>query len=199
MKKFAVLAQFLLIFCVLLLNDFSVAAQTKFISKKSLPQSRLELSRRSQSGSFYDVIGRKSAAFGYEHRNMEAWVYPMKIVDDLEFYFKIEGYNLAFRGSDLLTNITVRPEATTFTYSHAAFRVRQIIYAPVDEQGLIILLDINTKLPMTVDVAFRPKLKLMWAGNMMTGFYGQDEKEKFSCKIFPTVIAIYLIISVASA
>jgi glycogen debranching enzyme len=110
---------------------------------------------------------------------MEAWVYPLKIVDDLEFYFKIEGYNLPFRGADLLTNIEVRPEATIFTYSHAAFTVKQIIYAPVDEQGLIILLDINTKLPMTVDVAFRPKLKLMWAGNLMTGFYGQDEKEKY--------------------
>lgn len=165
----------------LLLFSVSVTAQTSggFIAKTSLPKSRLELTRRTQNGSFYDVIGRKSAAFGYEHRNMEAWVYPLKIIDDLEFYFKIEGYNLPFRGADLLTNIEVRPEATVFTYSHAAFTVKQIVYAPVDEQGLIILLDINTKLPMTVDVAFRPKLKLMWAGNLMTGFYGQDDKDKY--------------------
>ena len=160
---------------------FNLLAQTpnQFIAKTSLSKSRLELTRRTQNGSFYDVLGRKSAAFGYEHRNMEAWVYPLKIIDDLEFYFKIEGYNLPFRGADLLTNIEVRPEATIFTYSHAAFSVKQIIYAPVDEQGLIILLDINTKLPMTVDVAFRPKLKLMWAGNLMTGFYGQDDKDKY--------------------
>jgi glycogen debranching enzyme len=178
MKKIAIFAQIIFLFGVMI---FNAAAQTPmtFIAKKELPKSRLELSRRTQNGSFYDVIGRKSAAFGYEHRNMEAWVYPLKIVDDLEFYFKIEGYNLPFRGADLLTNIEVRPEATIFTYSHAAFSVKQIIYAPVDEQGLIILLDINTKLPMTVDVAFRPKLKLMWAGNLMTGFYGQDDKEKY--------------------
>lgn len=178
MKKIALFSLFVLVFSGFIL---SLSAQTpmKFIAKKELPKSRLELSRRTQNGSFYDVLGRKSAAFGYEHRNMEAWIYPMKILDDLEFYFKIEGYNLPFRGSELLTNIEVRPEATTFTYSHAAFTVKQIIYAPVDEQGLIILLDINTKLPMTIDVAFRPKLKLMWAGNMMTGYYGQDEKEKF--------------------
>jgi glycogen debranching enzyme len=171
---------FLTIF-LLLQFSINVMAQTpnQFIAKTVLPKSRLELTRRTQNGSFYDVIGRKSAAFGYEHRNMEAWVYPLKIIDDLEFYFKIEGYNLPFRGADLLTNIEVRPEATIFTYSHAAFSVKQIIYAPVDEQGLIILLDINTKLPMTVDVAFRPKLKLMWAGNLMTGFYGQDEKDKY--------------------
>jgi glycogen debranching enzyme len=175
MKKITIFA---FLICVLSANLFA-QKPGKFIAKKDLPKSSLELSRRSQNGSFYDVLGRKSAAFGYEHRNMEAWIYPLKILDDLEFYFKIEGYNLPFRGSELLTNIDVRPEATTFTYSHAAFTVKQIIYAPVDEQGLIILLDINTKLPMTVDVAFRPKLKLMWAGNLMTNFYGQDEKEKY--------------------
>jgi glycogen debranching enzyme len=175
MKNFIILA---ILICAFTFGAFA-QMPNQLIPKKSLPKSRLELTRRTQNGSFYDVIGRKSAAFGYEHRNMEAWVYPLKIVDDLEFYFKIEGYNLPFRGADLLTNIEVRPEATIFTYSHAAFSVKQIIYAPVDEQGLIILLDINTKLPMTVDVAFRPKLKLMWAGNLMTGFYGQDEKDKY--------------------
>ncbi len=175
MKKIPIFA---FLICLLTICNFA-QTPSKFIAKKDLPQSRLELSRRSQNGSFYDVLGRKSAAFGYEHRNMEAWVYPMKILDDLEFYFKIEGYNLPFRGSELLTSIKVRPEATTFTYSHAAFTVKQIIYAPVDEQGLVILLDINTKLPMTIDVAFRPKLKLMWAGNLMTNFYGQDEKDKY--------------------
>ncbi len=170
-----------ILFLLLLQSSLNTAAQSesKLIPKKALPKSQLELSRRSQSGSFYDVVGRKSAAFGYEHRNMEAWVYPMKILDDLEFFFKIDGYNLPFRGSDLLTSINVRPEATTFTYSHAAFTVTEIVYAPVDEQGLIVLLDINTRLPMSIDVAFRPKLALAWPGNLMTGFYGQDEKDKY--------------------
>ena len=163
----------------LLLSNLSAQTNNQFIPKKELPKSRLMLTRRTQNGSFYDVVGRKSAAFGYEHRNMEAWVYPLKILDDFALDFQIEGYNLPFNGKDLLTNIEVRPEATIFTYSHAAFTIRQIVYAPVDEQGLISLLDINTKLPMTVAVSFRPKLKLMWAGNMMTPFVGQDDKEKY--------------------
>lgn len=178
MNKILIFIQLVLVFCVLILNTMSQTPNT-FISKKDLPKGRLELSRRTQNGSFYDVIGRKSAAFGYEHRNMEAWVYPIKILDDFALDFQIEGYNLAFSGKDILTNIEVRPEATIFTYSHAAFTVRQIVYAPIDEQGLISLLDVNTKLPMTIAVSFRPKLKLMWAGNMMTPFIGQDEKEKF--------------------
>ena len=159
----------------------NIMAETKpdFIAKKTLAKSRLELSRRSQSGSFYDVVGRKSAAYGYEHRGMEAWVYPLKLVDDFRINFRVEGYNLGFTGSDLLTQIDVRPEATTFTYSHAAFTVRQIVYAPVDEQGLIILLDIKTTLPMTVEVSFRSKLALSWPGNLMTGTAGFDEKNKY--------------------
>ncbi|MCD9184903.1 MAG: hypothetical protein LUM44_00605 [Pyrinomonadaceae bacterium] len=154
-------------------------SENSFVLKKPLPKSRLELSRRTQNGSFYDVIGRKSAAFGYEHRNMEAWVYPLKILDDFALEFQIEGYNLPFRANDLLTNIEVRPEATIFTYSHAAFTVKQIIYAPVEEEGLISLLDIKTTLPMTIHVSFRPKLRPMWAAGLMTPFIGQDEKEKY--------------------
>ncbi|MCY7375311.1 MAG: hypothetical protein LH472_04985 [Pyrinomonadaceae bacterium] len=181
MLKSLTFARFGVILFVLIqiLTVSNAAAQNNFIAKKSLPKSRLELSRRTQNGSFYDVIGRKSAAFGYEHRNMEAWVYPLKILDDFALDFQIEGYNLPFRGTDLLTNIEVRPEATIFTYSHAAFTIKQIIYAPIEEQGLISLLDIKTTLPMTIAVSFRPKLKLMWAGNLMTPFVGQDDVEKY--------------------
>ena len=77
--------RFLIIFLLLqLLFAVTTTAQTEnqFMQKKDLPNSRLQLSRRTQNGSFYDVIGRKSAAFGYEHRHMEAWVYPLKILDD---------------------------------------------------------------------------------------------------------------------
>jgi glycogen debranching enzyme len=170
---------FCLLFSVLFLTETMAQSDNQFIPKKVLPQSRLKLARRTQNGSFYDVIGRKAAAFGYEHRNMEAWVYPLKILDDFALEFQVEGYNLPFRGADLLTNIEVRPEATIFTYSHAAFTIRQIIYAPVDEQGLISLLDIKTVLPMTIGVSFRPKLRLMWAAGLQTPFVGQDEKEKY--------------------
>lgn len=183
MKNIIKIGGRIFIFCAffsfLFLVKTMAQSESQFVVKKPLPKSRLELSRRTQNGSFYDVIGRKSAAFGYEHRNMEAWVYPLKILDDFALEFQIEGYNLPFRANDLLTNVEVRPEATIFTYSHAAFTVKQIIYAPVEEQGLISLLDIKTTLPMTIHVSFRPKLRLMWAAGLMTPFIGQDEKEKY--------------------
>ena len=145
--------------------------------KFSLRKSGLELERRTQAGSFFDVVGHKAAIFGYEHRPLEAWVYPLKLLDNFELSFRIKDYPLEFRASELAVRIEVRPEATIFTYSHAAFTVRQIIYAPVDEQGLIMLLDIKSVLPMTVAASFKPRLKLAWPAGLMTGNIEWDEKQ----------------------
>jgi glycogen debranching enzyme len=145
----------------------------KFILKKS----GLELERRTQLGSFFDVVGRRSAVFGYENRSLEAWVYPLKIIDDFNLSFQLQGYPLDIHGPDIAVAINARPEATTFTYSHAAFTVRQTIFAPVEEQGIVMLLDIQSVLPMIITGSFRPKLRLMWPAGLMTGWLGWNEKE----------------------
>ncbi|HEV2860637.1 MAG TPA: GH116 family glycosyl hydrolase [Pyrinomonadaceae bacterium] len=146
--------------------------------KFTLKASGLQLERRSQAGSFFDVVGRRSAVFGYEHRGMEAWVYPMKILDDFELSFRVEGYPLEFRGADTLARVNVRPEATVFTYSHAAFTVRQIVFAPVDEPGVVMLLDVDSVLPVSVTASFRPRLKLAWPAGLMTASLDWNEKQR---------------------
>ena len=170
--------------CLLVFVSISIAAgvqaQTtqhhapKFILKKS----GLELDRPTHSGAFFDVVGRRSAIFGYENRSFEAWVYPLKIVDDFNLSFELQGYPIEIHANDIAATITVRPEATIFTYSHAAFTVRQIIFAPIDEPGIIMLLDVQSVLPMTINGSFRPRLRLMWPAGLMTGYLGWDEKER---------------------
>ncbi|HWO00336.1 MAG TPA: GH116 family glycosyl hydrolase, partial [Blastocatellia bacterium] len=145
----------------------------KFVLKKSGP----ELERRTQLGSFFDVVGRRSAVFGYENRSLEAWVYPLKILDDFNLSFQLQGYPLEIHGPEITVSVNVRPEATTFTYSHAAFTVSQIIFAPVEEQGIVMLLDVQSALPMIITGTFRPKLRLMWPAGLMTAWQGWDEKE----------------------
>src|SRR6266508_3078509 len=170
------------LFCsILVFANLAASAQTSsdqnLITKFELKKSGLELERRTQAGSFFDVIGHKSAVLGYENRSLEAWVYPLKILDDFELSFRIEGYPLEFRGPDIAVQINARPESTIFTYSHAAFTVQQIIYAPVDEPGIIMLLDVKTVLPMNVTASFRPRLKLAWPAGLMTGNLEWDEKQ----------------------
>ncbi|HEY0098557.1 MAG TPA: GH116 family glycosyl hydrolase [Pyrinomonadaceae bacterium] len=150
------------------------AAVAKFAFRKS----GLELERAARAGAFYSVTGRRAAAFGYEHRPLEAWVYPLKILDDFALSFNIEGYPLEFGGADTLARINVRPEATTFTYSHAAFTVRQTIFAPLDEPGIVMLLDVQSALPLTVNVSFRPRLRLSWPAGLMTGSLSWNEKSR---------------------
>jgi glycogen debranching enzyme len=147
----------------------------RLVPKFPLPQSGLSLSRPTRPGAFFDVLGRRSAALGYEHRQMEAWAYPVQILDRLELSFRLEGYPFELRGSDTASTIDVRPEATTITYTHAAFTVRQTIFAPLDEPGVVMLLDADSALPLGIDVRFRPRLKLMWPAGLMTGSLSWDE------------------------
>ena len=110
----------------------------------------LTLQRPTHSGAFFDVLGRRAALLGYERRTAEAWVYPLEVLDGFSLSFRLEGYPLDIDGRDIMARIEVRPGATTLVYAHAAFTVRQVMFAPIDEPGLVILLDVQTTLPMEV-------------------------------------------------
>ncbi len=153
-------------------------AAARLVPKFPLPQSGLRLERRTRPGAFLDVLGRKSAVFGYEHRQLEAWAYPLQLLDQFELAFRLEGYPFEFRGADVAASIDVRPEATVITYSHAAFTVRQIIFAPLDEPGVVMLLDVDSALPLSVSARFRPRLRLMWPAGSATASLSWDEKQR---------------------
>jgi glycogen debranching enzyme len=138
------------------------------------PATTLTLARGLTTGAFFDVVGRRSAIFGYEGRDLEAWVYPLKILDRFQLSFSLEGYPLAVPLSDLPGTIEVRPEATIVTATHAAFTIRQILFAPIDEPAVVILLDIDTTLPITIVGSFRPALRPMWPAGASTANVGWD-------------------------
>src|SRR6478609_3074315 len=70
------------------------AAPPSSVPRFDFPKSGLELARHTESGKFFDVVGRRSAVFGYENRALEAWVYPLKLVDDFKLSFQLQGYPL---------------------------------------------------------------------------------------------------------
>src|SRR4051812_41701811 len=69
--------------------------------------SGLELERATEPGKFFDVVGRRSAVFGYENRALEYWVYPLKLIDDFKLSFQLEGYPLEIEGTEIATGIRV--------------------------------------------------------------------------------------------
>jgi glycogen debranching enzyme len=128
------------------------------------------LERPSRVGTFVAAIGARAAALGYEHRPFELWAWPLKIVDDLDVAFAVEGYPLPFEGRDLLASVSVRPESTTLLYAHAAFTVRQMLFVPPDDPAIVMLFDVRSVLPLRLVVRFRPRLQLMWPATSMTPF-----------------------------
>src|SRR5262245_30967208 len=149
-------------------------AQSGAILRFSLPASRVALTRGLTTGAFFDVVGRRAAAFGYEGRPLETWVYPLKVVNDLQFSFRLEGYPVAVSENELPGTIEVRPEATIFTRSHAAFTVKEVIFAPIDDPAIVILLDIDSVLPISIIGSFRPSLRPMWPAGAATANAGWD-------------------------
>jgi glycogen debranching enzyme len=156
---------------------FAVGSARAQVPRFPLETQGLALRAPAKKGRFFDVVGQRAAFFGRENGPLEAWVYPLKVLDDLALSFRLQDYPLDIEGSDVLATILVRPEATVFIYSHAAFTVRQILIAPVDEPGLVMLLDIDSVLPLTVTGSFRPRLRLMWPAGLMTPNIGWDEKD----------------------
>jgi glycogen debranching enzyme len=167
---------FALGFLILLLSNHSSNAQA-LPQKFALKKSGLELERPIRIGAFYDVAASRSAVFGHESGSLEAWVYPLKILDEFELSFQIDGFPATFKALDNPVSINVRPEATILTYAFPAFIVKQIIFAPVDDPGIVMLLDIKSKQPLTVTASFKPKLKLIWPAGLSGGYVYYDAQE----------------------
>ncbi len=160
----------------LLLGGGAAAAQdtSGLVPRFEFPQSGPVLERTTTTGAFFDVVGRRAAVFGYENRPAEAWVYPLKVLEDARLTFSLENYPVPSDGLQIMRRIEVRPEATTLVYTHPAFTVRQTILVPIDEPGIVMLLDVDALRPLTISMAFRPDLGLMWPAGLMTGFVGFD-------------------------
>jgi len=159
--------------CILSLTTVHAQTDAIRLNKFAFDTSGLELSRAA-GPEFFDVVGRRSAVFGIENSGFEAWVYPLKLLEDVHLSFQLQGDTRGFSDTELVRKITVRPEATTFTYSHAAFTVQAHFVAPLDKPGVIILLDIDSVLPLTVHVSFKPSLKSMWPAGSATPFVTWD-------------------------
>lgn len=162
------------IIAALVVADAWPRAQSVASARFPRPTAGVSLTRGLTSGAFFDVVGRRSAAFGYEGRPLEIWVYPLKVISDLQFHVRLEGYPIPIPSSELPGTIDVRPEATILTWSHAAFTVKEILFAPIDEPAVVVLLDIDTVLPMTVIGSFRPALRPMWPAPASTANAGWD-------------------------
>src|SRR5712664_4171450 len=147
----------------------------------------LELSRAVRPWEFLPVTGTRAGLLGDESGRMEAWVYPLKIFREFHLKFHTEGRDLAAEA--LARTVTVWPESATILYAGDTFTVRETFFVPVQEQGAVIFLDVETEQPLEIEAFFHRDFQLEWPAALgatyldwnaqRRAFYFSEEQKKF--------------------
>jgi glycogen debranching enzyme len=169
-----------LVFAIL----FSAIALPRFVTAQSpkptatsqiaaIPVSHLELSRPVRPWEFLSLTGTRAALFGNESGQMEAWIYPLKLLRDFHLQFR-EGDHLV-PAEALARTIVVHPESATIVYGSDTFTVRETFFVPVKEQGALILFDVETEQPLEIEARFVRDFQLEWPAAIGGTFIDWDK------------------------
>ncbi|HXH06886.1 MAG TPA: glycosyl hydrolase family 65 protein [Vicinamibacterales bacterium] len=111
---------------------------------------------------YLEASGRRAALLGREDGSFEAWVYPLKVLHDFTLAFGTPAYAEPIPGAALAAWVEARPESALVRYAHAAFTADAVWLVPHEEPGALVLLDIETSVPLEITVRFHIDLKPMW-------------------------------------
>ncbi len=129
---------------------------------------------------FVSEQGRRAALFGDETGSFEAWIWPMKLVRDLQLAFKVPEYDEPIPGAALAREIIARPEGVTIVYSHSSFTVRQHVFVPLSEPGALILLEVEAVRPLDIVVSMQAEFNPAWPGSFGDGsITWQADRQRF--------------------
>ena len=115
---------------------------------------------------FLAVHGRRSLIEGYSPQGLEAWAYPFQILRDYRIGFRKEGTSTVVAGEGLLRRIIYEPQAVTRIYIGPDFIVRERLFVPLEEPGVIVSYRVESKSDIDIVVHFTPVLDLMWPGGL---------------------------------
>jgi glycogen debranching enzyme len=126
---------------------------------------QLSLTRDVMPSHPFSVVGPRGTVLGQQDGSYEVWVFPWKVLSNMRIEANMENYPVPLDVNTQASSITVTPEATTITFSHANFTVREIIFAPKnapDGAGALVFYQIEAIRPMTLTFSFTPVMHTMW-------------------------------------
>jgi glycogen debranching enzyme len=130
-----------------------------------LKEDGLAIRRHVEAGKPFTVAGARGVLPGQQEGTFEAWVLPVKLLSHFAIRANVEGYSVPIDLNADAAEIEVFPDRTVITYSHIAFTVRQILFAPDDAEdgtGAIVLFQIDSTRPMDLTFSFTPEMRPMW-------------------------------------
>ena len=165
----------LTLFVVLFFAAFGSAAQ-----QMQAPDSALQSSLTWESAlghRFLSSKGRDGFLFTIGAEGVEGYLYPFRVFHDLRVSFRMEGSDALIEGRSVAQSVSITPSTVTRLYAAGGLRVREILFVPVDQPVLVILYEVESKLPVDIKVAFRPDFDLMWPAGIGGQSYSWDEAD----------------------
>jgi glycogen debranching enzyme len=155
----------LLRLALLLITALSAVAQQtpalRPIPRFALGTDPLTITRLIAPDKPFTVAGERGAIFGEQSGTFEAWVYPVKILSGFRISAELADYPVPIDVTAHAAVIEVAPAMTTITYSHAAFTVRQHMFASRDA-GAVVLFEIDSIRPLRLTFQFKPEMLRAW-------------------------------------
>ncbi len=126
----------------------------------------LTIHQRSAALQPFTVAGECGAFVGQGDGSFEAWTWPVKLLSRFRIAAQVRDYPVPIDVNDQSAEIAVAPDHTTITYAHAAFTVRETLFATqcerAGEPGIAATFQVNSTRPVTLTFSFTPELKRMW-------------------------------------
>lgn len=155
--------------CVFLFSPLLMAeAQTPFAPVASFPLdgNPLVIRQPAQANRPFSVTGQRGAILGQQDGSFELWLLPVKILHNARLTARLENYEAVIDLNAHASEIEVRPDHTTITYSHAAITVKQHMFIPRSAQfgvaTAMVLFEIHAVRPATVTLQFEPSMERQW-------------------------------------
>jgi GH15 family glucan-1,4-alpha-glucosidase len=158
------------------------------LGAQSAPAKKLELSRPARPWEFLAAVGKRAGLLGNESGKVEAWVYPLKILRDLQLTILTEGREIPTE--TLVRTVIARPESTTLVYTGDTFSIRETFFAPLDQPGAVIEIQVETEQPLELKACFVRDFQLEWPAAMggtyvswneeLHGFVFGEDHQKFA-------------------
>src|SRR6202453_3666570 len=136
-----------------MLGGVEAANSTALGARDAFPMKEdgLAIRRHVEAGRPFTVAGTRGVMPGQQEGTFEAWVLPVKLLSHFTIRANVEGYSVPIDLNAAAAEIEVFPDHTVITYSHIAFTVRQIMFAPDDAEdgtGAVVLFQIDSIRPM---------------------------------------------------
>jgi glycogen debranching enzyme len=131
----------------------------------SAAKHELEIVSLCVPGRPWTVAGEHGALFGRQNGKFEAWQWPVKILSDFRIRAELADYAVPIDVNALAAWIRVTPAETVITYSHAAFTVRQHMFAGRGANASLpaaVFFEIDSIRPLALTFSFTPEMLRMW-------------------------------------